>query len=60
MFKKMEWGEMVHNFKEHKIWLKRRENQYNKVEVSAFRKQNYLSNVSQNRKKTGLSKCRLW
>ena len=51
---------MVHNFKERKIWLKRRENQYNKVEVSAFRKQNYLSNVSQNRKKTGLSKCRLW
>lgn len=51
---------MVHNFKGCKIWLKRRESQQDKAEVKAFQKQNYLSNVSQNRKKTGLSKWRLW
>lgn len=49
-------GGMVHNSKELKMQLRRQENYCNKTEVNAFQDYDYLSNVSQNRKKTGLSR----
>lgn len=47
---------MVHNSKELKMQLRRQENYCNKTELNAFQDYDYLSNVSQNRKKTGLSR----